>query len=159
MFTKRRLVYPFMFSLFFAQALSAEIEQTESAIEGVWIESHKQKMAVRIEQCDQEFCGYIYWLKNPNDEKGLPKLDSQNPDSSLQNRPQCGLKILSGFTAKDKDSWSRGKVYNPKDGNTFNGTIKLTKDGDLKVRGYIGISLFGKTLNWQRLDQALEPCH
>lgn len=155
---KRSLFYLWTIGALFSSFVYGETERIKSQIEGVWLESNKQKMAVWIEQCEQELCGYIYWLKSPYDDDGLPKLDSKNPDSTLQNRSQCGLKILSGFSSRSKTSWSGGQVYNPKDGKTFNGSIRLTDEGDLKVRGYVGISLFGKTLTWQRPSQELEPC-
>ena len=130
-----------------------------SDIHGLWLESKKQKVAVWIEDCDGGLCGRIYWLKKPLTKDGLAKRDPRNPNAALRDRPLCGLKTLSGFRRVDEDTWSDGQIYNPKDGRTFSSTIKLKDDGSLKIRGYVGISLFGKTLTWQRPQKKLQPCN
>jgi uncharacterized protein (DUF2147 family) len=128
-------------------------------IHGLWMESKKQKVAVLIEDCDDRLCGRIYWLKKPLTSDGLIKRDPRNPDAALRDRPLCGLQTLSGFRRVNKNTWSEGQIYNPKDGRTFSSTIKLEDDGSLKIRGYVGVSLFGKTLIWQRPQEKLPPCN
>lgn len=127
-------------------------------IHGLWLESKKQKVAVWIEDCDGRLCGRIYWLKKPLTADGLAKRDPRNPNAALRDRPLCGLMTLNGFRRVSKDTWSNGQIYNPEDGRTFNSTIKLADDGSLKIRGYVGISLFGKTLTWLRPQKKLQPC-
>ncbi len=127
-------------------------------IHGLWIESKKKKLAVWIEDCGRTLCGRIYWMKNPLDHQGHPKLDTHNPDKKLRNRTHCGLKIFSGFVKDKFNSWEKGIIYNPKNGSTYRSKMHLSKDGILKVRGYIGLSLFGKTLKWKRPEKQLLPC-
>ncbi|MDT8282007.1 MAG: DUF2147 domain-containing protein [Gammaproteobacteria bacterium] len=147
-----------LMTLTLAATSSASPKPDNSDIYGLWLESKKQKVAVLIEDCDARLCGYIYWLKKPLTADGLIKRDPRNPDAALRDRPLCGLKTLSGFRRVSEDTWSEGQIYNPKDGQTFASTIKLSDDGSLKIRGYVGISLFGKTLIWQRPQEKLQPC-
>lgn len=127
-------------------------------IYGLWVESKKQKVAVLIEDCKGKLCGHIYWLKKPLTREGKHKRDPHNPDVALRQRPLCGMKILSGFSHEKENKWSGGEVYNPKDGYTFRSTIKQAEDGSLKIRGYIGIPLFGKTTKWQRPEKDMQQC-
>lgn len=66
-----------------------------------------------------------------------------------KDRPIMGLDILSGLE-KNEDEWSGGKIVDPRNGKTYMCYIKLVKPNKLKLRGYIGISLFGKTAYWER---------
>jgi uncharacterized protein (DUF2147 family) len=47
--------------------------------------------------------------------------------------------------------WSDGKIYNPEDGKEYNCKMTLEGPNTLLVRGYVGISLFGKTQTWTRV--------
>lgn len=52
---------------------------------------------------------------------------------------------------EDSDSWSGGKILDPKTGSVYKVTLSLEDDGSkLNVRGYIGISLLGRTQVWER---------
>ncbi|CAH1387438.1 conserved hypothetical protein [Candidatus Nitrotoga sp. M5] len=127
-------------------------------IRGPWVESNKRKVAVWIEDCNGLLCGRIYWLKKLRSASGHPKRDLNNPDIALRDRPLCGLTILNGFRRVNDNTWNAGKIYNPGDGRDFNGTISLENDGTLKVRGYVGIPLFGKTVEWVRPQENIEQC-
>jgi len=140
--------------------ISAPDAAGTDAIRGPWIdhrEVEKQKVAVWIEDCDDLLCGRIYWLKKPLS-AGQPKRDRNNPDAALRDRPLCGLVILSGFRRAKDGSWGAGHIYNPSDGRTYSGTITLETDGSLRIRGYVGISLFGRTAEWVRPQGNLEHC-
>ena len=115
-------------------------------------------MAVWIEDCDGLLCGRIYWQKKPLSAAGQPKHDRHNPDAALRERPLCGLKILTGFRRTKDRAWSAGHIYNPNDGRTYSSTLQLEADGSLSVRGYVGLSLFGKTVEWVRPQETLERC-
>ena len=127
-------------------------------IRGPWVEGNKRNVAVWIEDCNGRLCGRIYWLKKLLSASGHPKRDPNNPDAALRDRPLCGLTILNGFQRINGNTWSAGKIYNPSDGRALNGTISLENDGTLKIRGYVGFSLFGKTVKWVRPQESLERC-
>ena len=137
---------------------SQHLQSNSDDIFGLWLESKKQNVAVRIEPCDGQLCGYIYWLRKPLTRKGNPKRDKHNPDESLRQEKLCGLKLLSGFSQDEDKNWSGGEIYSPEDGYKFSSTIKRTDENSLRIRGYIGIPLLGKTVNWHRPEKQLPPC-
>jgi Uncharacterized protein conserved in bacteria (DUF2147) len=84
--------------------------------------------------------GRIVDLKEPLRE-GKPKVDIHNSDPSKRSRPIMGMVFMYGF----------GTIYDPKSGNTYSCTMELDGPDKLKVRGYIGISLIGRTDVWTRV--------
>ncbi|MDX6746116.1 DUF2147 domain-containing protein [Polaribacter sp. PL03] len=71
-------------------------------------------------------------------------------EGEYKDKPILGLNILSGLE-KDDDEWSGGTIVDPRNGKTYQCYIKLVKPNKLKLRGYIGVSLFGKTAYWERV--------
>lgn len=122
--------------------------QGADAILGEWY-TEEERSVVEISRCGDLYCGKIIWLKYPKDEFGNDKVDTKNPDESLRNRPLLGLEILKNFRHKGSNEWEGGKIYDPKNGKTY--SCKMTLEGDtLKVRGYVGVSLIGRTTIWTR---------
>jgi uncharacterized protein (DUF2147 family) len=68
-----------------------------------------------------------------------------------KNKPILGLNILTGLE-KDGEEWSGGSILDPRNGKVYNCYIKLVKSNKLKIRGYIGLALFGKTAYWERAE-------
>jgi len=103
-------------------------------------------------ECGEKICGTIGWLKEPNyiDGKNGPvgktKVDRENRDPALRNRPILGLQILNGFTAKGNNRWANGTCYDPESGKSYKCKMHLVSTHKLELRGYIGISLFGRTV-------------
>lgn len=64
-----------------------------------------------------------------------------------------GMDILTGLK-KDDDEWSGGKILDPKNGKEYKCYIKLLDDNTLKLRGYVGISLLGRTAIWKRANDS-----
>lgn len=125
--------------------------QTESdVIVGVWKNGEGTGM-IKIIRNGEKYQGKIVWLKEPIDpETGKPKLDKNHPDEKVRSRPLLGLTNIWGFVYKGDNIWEDGSIYDPKNGNTYNCTIKLKDKNTLDVRGYIGISLIGRTDVWTR---------
>ncbi|WP_310377547.1 DUF2147 domain-containing protein [Flavobacterium sp.] len=67
-----------------------------------------------------------------------------------KNKPILGMTIIKGLI-KDKTEYSAGKILDPKNGKLYKCYITLETKDKLKVRGYIGISLFGRTQYWYRV--------
>ncbi|MCX6311815.1 MAG: DUF2147 domain-containing protein, partial [Bacteroidetes bacterium] len=102
-----------------------------------------------------KFYGQIIWLKTPIDpETNKPKLDKHNGDDKLKTRPILNLLILTDlvFDADDQD-WSDGNVYDPKTGNSYSLTCKLKDKDNMELRGYMGISVLGRTDIWTRVKE------
>ena len=101
------------------------------------------------------YYGKIVWLKEPLDEiTGEPKLDDENEDPALRSRPVMGLMLLRDFEFDGDDEWTDGKIYDPKNGKTYSCYMEFRDDSkdNLKVRGYIGFSMIGRTTYWTRIE-------
>lgn len=115
--------------------------------EGLW---YTDSSHVEIYACGDQLCGRIQALDEPMDEEGKPKTDGNNPDPALRGRPIIGMDLISGFSRKSETVWDGGTIYDPRDGKTYQCKMTLQEDGTLKVRGYVGLALFGKTVVWTR---------
>lgn len=126
--------------------------QSESdALLGVW-ESGSGKARVKIDKVSDKFFGKIVWLKEPNNEEGKPKVDKNNPEEKLRTAPLLGYRMLKDFSYKGEKTWEDGTIYDPENGSTYSCTIKMTDENTLEVRGFIGVSLFGRTDVWKRIQ-------
>jgi len=68
----------------------------------------------------------------------------------LKNKRVLGLKIIKNLV-KDDDQWSGGRILDPDNGEDYKCYIEVQDGGKkLKVRGYIGFSLLGRTQYWHR---------
>jgi uncharacterized protein (DUF2147 family) len=118
---------------------------------GIWLTAGKEPAKIRIYKSGDKYYGKIVWLKNPAD-NGKPKVDGNNPDKSKRSNPVMGLVLLSGFKFDSDDEWKGGDIYDPESGKTYDSYLYLKDKNTLKVRGYIGISLFGRTETWTRTN-------
>lgn len=128
----------------------APISDNPDAIVGVWKTGEGNAM-VRIYKNGEKYQGKVVWLKEPIDpETGKPKQDKNHPDEATRTRPVLGMINIWGFSYKDKNLWDDGNIYDPKNGSTYSCTIKMINPNTLEVRGYIGVSIIGRTDNWTR---------
>jgi uncharacterized protein (DUF2147 family) len=128
----------------------ALLAQTNAdALLGVWKNGEGTGM-VQIYKKGDKYCGRIVWLKVMNNADGTARTDINNPDEKLHSRPLKGLENLRDFVAKGDGKWDEGRIYDPKNGNDYACEIKLVDANTLEVRGYIGVSLFGRTDVWKR---------
>jgi uncharacterized protein (DUF2147 family) len=123
---------------------------------GIWNDEEKI-VQIEIYQCGDKYCGKLVWLKEPNypagskeGAPGTPRVDHNNPDPAQRKTPLFGLVIMRGFTFRGDNSWSGGTLYDPKTGNTYRGKMTLVSPHELKLRGFVGIPLFGRTSTWTR---------
>ena len=136
-------------SLFlFVLLSSAVFAQKADDILGKWVNSSGEGQITMYKKGDKYF-GKLSWIKDPN-ENGKPKTDIKNPDAKLTNNPLVGLDIVKDFVFEE-GKWTDGKVYDPKTGKTYSGNMSMTGLNQLNMRGYIGISLIGRTENWKRV--------
>lgn len=83
------------------------------------------------------------------DPKSKGKL-CENCEGEDHNKPVLGLIVIKGLK-RDGNEYSGGKILDPKFGRLYKCYINLEDKDKLKVRGYVGISLFGRTQYWQRV--------
>lgn len=119
------------------------------AILGVWFNEEKDAK-IEVYKEDGKYFGKVIWLKTPNDAKGKPKTDIENPDPKLKSRPRLGLIVLTNLDYKAGNKYVKGKIYDPKSGKTYSAQAELANPKLLKLRGYIGVSLVGRTSEWTR---------
>lgn len=67
-----------------------------------------------------------------------------------KNKPILGLVVIKGLV-KDKEEYTHGKILDPKHGKLYKCSLSLEEKDRLKVRGYIGINLLGRTQIWERV--------
>jgi uncharacterized protein (DUF2147 family) len=83
--------------------------------------------------------------------------DVNNPDPNLRSRPLVGQVVLRGFKYDGEGKWSGGTIYDPNNGKTYKCYVEVIDSGRrLKLRGYIGFSLLGRTQYWERVDKPQE---
>lgn len=145
------LVFLLMSSV--APHLSAQSVSADDVL-GVWYtEGNKSK--VRIYEENGRYHGEIIWLKNPTYEDGTQKIDKNNPSPLLRRRPLIGLNIIKDFEFDGDDEWEDGTIYDPENGEEYSCYMEFEDPSNkdkLKVRGYIGVSLIGRTTYWNRVE-------
>ena len=128
---------------------------------GTWVTAPDKNGTahIAIERTGERFHGRIVWLSQPNvpaddpaGRGGQPKTDYRNPDPTLRDRTILGLPILDGLRYVGNSEWKQGRIYDPGSGKTYSCQAKLLPDGRLKFRGYLGVSLLGRSTIWTRLD-------
>ncbi|MDR3697236.1 DUF2147 domain-containing protein [Mucilaginibacter sp.] len=119
-------------------------------IEGQWYNDIKSAKVLITKGSNGKFYGKVVWLKEPL-ENGKPKVDRLNEDPKLRSRPRLGLQVLSDFVKDGINKYTDGTIYDPLNGKTY--SCNMTYKGKtLAIRGYIGISLFGRTTTWSRVE-------
>jgi uncharacterized protein (DUF2147 family) len=104
--------------------------------------SPKKDAKIEIYQKGDRYFGKSVWIAKP-------RKDTKNPKEALKSREVLGIYLLSNFSY-DGGTYSNGEIYDPESGKTYD--CKMSLDGNkLRVRGYIGISLFGRTEIFERI--------
>jgi uncharacterized protein (DUF2147 family) len=144
----------------FALLLSAAMLPLKSSadesdgIVGTWLVEDKTGK-IRIFRCGDKLCGKTVWIKptkeNPNPENTL---DVRNPDPSKRAQKVVGLTMMWGLSYDPDDKeWESGYVYDSRGGDVYRCQITMESADKIRLRGYIGISLLGKTTVWTRIGK------
>jgi len=68
----------------------------------------------------------------------------------LKDKPVIGMMVINGLK-RDGDQWDGGTILDPGSANVYSAKLRLIDGGQkLEVRGYLGISLFGRSQTWVR---------
>jgi uncharacterized protein (DUF2147 family) len=113
-------------------------------------ETKKPKSVIAIYEENGKLFGKIEKLfQEPNEE---PNPVCDKCEGALKNQPILGMVILKDLK-KDDDEWTGGTILDPGNGKTYKCKIAVEGGGKkLKVRGYIGLSLIGRTQHWVRAE-------
>ncbi len=128
----------------FASFSPYEGNVTEEDAVGVWL-SENSKEKVRIFKRGDKYYGKMIWMENEYDKEGNRLVDKHNPDPKLRGRPMVGIEFLIGFKYVGNGWFTGGQVYDMDSGSTYSARIHLPNKNTAKLRGYIGIPLFGRT--------------
>jgi uncharacterized protein (DUF2147 family) len=135
------------------------------AIVGLWRTAPTENGFARVEivRRDDAYFGTLVWLDEetyPADDPmaGRVKVDRENPDPALRDRTILGLEIVRGLEWAGDGRWQGGTIYDPESGKTYKSKAELADGGAaLDLRGYIGISLLGRTSRWTRVEPVEQP--
>jgi hypothetical protein len=131
----------------------------EPTAAGLWEESdargHVGAWFFIFEQSGVYFGAMVKMFPNPGQDPN-PLCTACSGDE--KNQPSLGLLMIKGMQRKGR-FYDNGTILDPRDGSVYNSKMEVTEDGrKLKLRGYVGIPLFGQTQVWKRLpDDALSP--
>ena len=152
-----KLIYTLIIYSLFTVGVLAQYVESDSIL-GLW-NNEEHDASIEIYRCGEKYCGRITWIKEPtyptndkNRKAGEPRMDDNNPDPKLRNRPIIGLTIMKDFMYAVKNSLEGGTVYDPKNGKTYKGKMTLISHNQMKLRGFVIFSLFGRTTLWTRID-------
>lgn len=124
--------------------------QSGNEILGTWYNTEKSAQ-IEIVKIGSEFQGKIIKLENAAD-YSTPPLDSKNENEKLRIKPIVGLTILNGLKYSG-GIWKDGKIYDPNSGKTYSCEVKLTNPQILEVKGYLGFSWVGRTVEWTKVKK------
>ena len=100
----------------------------------------------------EQMCGRMMWLWAPAPQ-GRARLDKNNPDPTLRSRPLTGIEIVSGLRETSPGVWTGGRLYNPDDGRTYTGTVRL-RGGLLELKG-CALNIVCRDQTWRRPQDLL----
>lgn len=104
------------------------------------------KSIVEIAERDGKIYGKVIEILNPK----MKDLKCKDCEGNDKDKRVEGLEIVKGLK-KDGDKYTDGKILDPSSGKLYKCTITLDGADKLKVRGYVGISAFGRNQIWQRV--------
>ena len=147
--TKRFFGFVLLFSLLMA-TFSAQAAGNPDAVIGVWKNGEGTGL-IQITKKGDKYFGRLVWLKVANTPEGKPRTDVNNPDESKRTVQLKGLENMRDFSYSGDNKWEGGKIYDPKNGSDYSCEMTLKDPNTLEVRGFIGVSLFGRTDVWKRM--------
>ncbi|ROO24053.1 signal peptide protein [Salinisphaera orenii MK-B5] len=127
-------------------------QQQASDVAGVW--ETASGGYVQLYEDNGEWKGMIVGSKS-----GEARYDKNNPDESKRDRRLLGITILEGLEYVGDGEFENGEIYDPNNGKTYKAKATQTGPDTLDARGYIGISLIGKTQTWHRVPPDTENVH
>jgi len=130
--------------LVLATSMPAAAQSADDAF-GVWLHPENGSH-IRVAKCSGgKLCATVIKPSEPG------KTDVNNPDPALQDRKIKGLTLMSGAEKSGETTWS-GQLYNPNDGQVYQGTITVVSQDKMKLEGCVlgGIICQGPT--WTRIQ-------
>lgn len=126
---------------------------------GLWLTA-SGNLEVRIAPCGAALCGKVARVV-ANQSMSRP---GEAMDANAQPARE-GMDILSDFLPSSFETTAdgqrvatawRGRIYNRENGKTYDCLMSLAPGGELQLRGYVGLPLFGSTQAWRRVAEAAQ---
>ena len=136
----------FTLALIFTASLTVSAQDVMGKWKTIDDETGEAKSIVEIYQRDGKVYGKVVEILN-KDRQDAKCEDCEGED---KDKPVLGLEIIKGLE-KDDDEYNGGKILDPQNGKLYKCYITLEEDDKLKVRGYVGFSLIGRTQYWYRV--------
>lgn len=133
------LVLLFVSSVFYAQGVIGKWKTIDD-------QSGEAKSVIEIYEKSGKIYGKVVEILDVDHKKGL----CNNCSGEDTNKPILGLVIIKGLS-KEGAEYNGGKILDPKNGKVYKCFITLESKDKLKVRGYIGFALLGRTQYWTRV--------
>jgi len=141
-----------------AASITVSCLHAETPVQGKWLTEEKTSI-IEIYGCGFDtLCGRLLWLRPPPTDNNPDAVDDRNPQPDLRRRKLCGLVIMWGLRPVAPNEWDGGTLYDPQSGHTYSGKMILRPDDTLSLRGYIAISLIGRSQIWTRFLRPIPPC-
>ncbi len=132
-----------------AATASAKAANPE-AVMGIWWTQDRDGV-VEIYPCPSGLCGRVAGIVHF-------KPDGSPPED-LHGHSRCHLRLIPDGKVGSDGVWD-SHITNPDDDKTYTIRLQVDADGRLRMRGYIGLPLFGRTVFWTRFSQQLSAdCH
>ena len=140
--------------LFANMLINPASAQNKDDVLGEWL-TKKKDGKILIYKKNGKYYGKVSWQKTDIDpETGKEKRDKHNPDPDKRDRLLQGMDIVLGMEWDPDDKrWEDGEVYNPENGKSYSAYLELVNPNKLKLRGYLGVSLLGKSTYWRRVKK------
>jgi len=135
---------------FLLVAVAGIFSVSAQSVTGKWKtiddETGQAKSIVEVYEQNGKIYGKVVEILNP------AKKDSKctKCKGADKDKPINGLVIIKGLT-KDGNEWTDGDILDPQKGKLYSCTIKLDGADKLSVRGYMGISMLGRSQTWHRV--------
>ena len=131
--------------------LLCSLTVSSQSILGKWASVYENtkniESVIEIYEEGDKIFGKIIAISDPSRKNALCNLCEGN----LKDKPILGMVIVRDLK-QDEDEWSGGRVLDPKNGKEYKCTISLKDENTMKLRGYIGFSVFGRTAYWYRVN-------
>ena len=126
-------------ALAFGLMVSAASATPVNSPVGSWLTANGHGV-VAIAQCGDALCGRIV---------GIDREPTEPMPTDVHGRSQCGLTIITNERPTGDGTWL-GEITDPRDGSTYQAKLWLDEDGNLRLRGFIGIPMLGSTQIWRK---------
>jgi len=123
---------------------SAAQDARAPVILGRWLTEPRDGIIEITRTADNRYQGRIIGGNDPH------RVDRHNPDPGRRQQVLLGQTILQGLHEDGEGNWSGGTIYDPDSGRTYKCHVELLDHDRLKVRGFIGVSLLGRSQTWTR---------